>query len=747
MDLPFFILAFGFGTPWMLAWLAAAAAPLVIHLWNRRKHREITWAAMEYLLAAIRKNSRRIRIEQWLLLAIRTLIVVFVVLAMAEPYWSLPGLANAPGQPTHRVLVLDGSLSMAYEHDKTRFERAKEAARQIVSDSPRGDGFTLLLMAAPPRAVINTPAFEARIVLDEIENLKLQHGGGDLDATLVKIDEILSAARRDEPRLTRAEVVFLTDLGRTSWQPELAGADAAAAIRARARRLSEAGVALRIVDLGETKAENMAITALRSSEQFATVARDITFTADIRNFGVEAHADLPVEFLVDTQRVHEERVDLRAGGTATAAFAYRFDLPGNHVVEARISGDALDLDNHRYFALAVKDQLRTLIVDGGSGGGNRGGSEYLVYALDPDAGRDRHGPIHTQVVSESALVELDLKAYDCVFLCNVGQFTAAEAKLLHRYAAGGGGVVFFLGDRVNAERYNQELGGETNSAGRQTPRLLPARLDRPADPAQYHFDPLGYAHPIVSDFRGREDAGLLNTPIYKYFRLKLWEKSQAKVALAFDSGDPAIVEEAIGRGRAVLVALPSTVILDPTTKAVWTALPKWHSFVPLVREILATAVSGQISEANIEVGHPLQASAPASVSEGTLTIASSDESSQTSPSIRLSVSDDGLWNYPDSWFSGVYRASFGSDTTEQEVFAVNVAADGDLVESNLEKADPAELPREFQLGPASHGSDHDTNGQIAGRDRWHRGLLTAAACLLCLETCLAWWFGRRATSP
>ena len=43
------------------------------------------WAAMRFLLAAIRKNSRRIRIEQWLLLAVRTLLIIRVVSAMAKP--------------------------------------------------------------------------------------------------------------------------------------------------------------------------------------------------------------------------------------------------------------------------------------------------------------------------------------------------------------------------------------------------------------------------------------------------------------------------------------------------------------------------------------------------------------------------------------------------------------------------------------------------------------------------------------
>src|SRR4029079_497732 len=99
----------------MLGGLAAASLPIIIHLLNRRKFREMQWAAMRFLLAAIRKNSRRIRIEQWILLAVRTLVILLVVSAMAKPFLeSLGALPIIAGQRTHHVLVLDGSLSMAY---------------------------------------------------------------------------------------------------------------------------------------------------------------------------------------------------------------------------------------------------------------------------------------------------------------------------------------------------------------------------------------------------------------------------------------------------------------------------------------------------------------------------------------------------------------------------------------------------------------------------------------------------------
>src|SRR5882672_9421060 len=97
----------------------AASIPIVIHLLNRNRYRVVSWAAMRFLLAAQRKNTRRMRLEQLLLLAVRTLLVLLLVLAMAsimpwaEGVWQrlFPesvGQAVARGRRTHKVLVVDG---------------------------------------------------------------------------------------------------------------------------------------------------------------------------------------------------------------------------------------------------------------------------------------------------------------------------------------------------------------------------------------------------------------------------------------------------------------------------------------------------------------------------------------------------------------------------------------------------------------------------------------------------------------
>lgn len=721
-----------FSHPAMLGWLAVATAPLIIHLLNRRKFREMQWAAMQYLLAAVRKNARRILIEQWLLLALRTLIIVLVVTAVAEPLLEATGLKLSGGQRTHKVLVVDASYSMAYKPtDKSRFDRAKELAARIVDAGNQGDGFTLVLLADPPRVVVSSPAFQPADFHEEISNLKLIHGGADLPATLARVEELLGRVRREHPRLTREEVYLLSDLGRTTWMPELGGAGAVTEFRQRSQRLGRQ-TQLVVIDLGQEDSENTAVTSLAHSESFLSVGRDVTFEAEVQNFGRQARSRQLLEWFVDGRRVGEQFVDLEPRGRATSAFTYRFDSDGDHHVEARLAADLLELDNRRYLAAPVKEQLRVLCVNGKPGGDFKGATDYLAVALSPQDQGGTVGLVRTNVVPESALQELDLGAYDAAFLANVGQFTASEARILESYLAGGGGLVFFLGDQVQADSYNRHLDGEPPAG----PRVLPARLGQRVTEARYRLDPLDYRHPLLAAFRGQEQAGLITTPVYEYFRLDVSGHPESRVALAFDNGDPLIVEAALHRGRSIVVATSADVS--------WTTWPMWTSYVPIVQELLALAVRGQGDERNVRVGQTLGRAVRALATQTELTVRSP---SGEQHSIRLTADGDWCrWTYADTSASGIYTASFGPPLSMEESYAVNV----DTAESDLSKLSASELGQEvwpgvrFETWTEWQDPSQSADQPIARQSTLHQWLLGGALGLLLLESLLACYFARRA---
>jgi hypothetical protein len=726
------LLAFGWVSLPMLGWLGAAAAPILIHLWSRRKYREISFAAMEYLLAAVRRQARRLLFEQWLLLAIRTLLIVLVVSAVAEPYIERLGMAFTPGSHVHRVLVFDGSYSMAYKPaDKTRFDHAKQLARQIVRDSPQGDAFTLVLMSSRPRVIVGTAALEPAAILQEIDNLELPHAMADLPAAIPTIRQLVENVASENPRLDRHEVYFLTDLQRTTWAPQLSAA-------ARAQFLEQTSALaelanLFVIDLGQPSAANLAITDLRAADSLVTVGRDTPLQVRLQHFGPTAVDRQLVELFVDGRRIAQTRAELSPDGSGTAAFSYRFDEPGDHAVEARASGDALDVDNHRYLALTARQAIRALCIDGRpSGGAFRGAADYLAVALAPQNEASDRAPLQAEVAAEGALLERNLASYDCLFLCNVAQFTASEAHALDAYLQGGGCVVFLLGDQVLADRYNRELGiaGEGRAGG---PHILPARVGNVIDQPQFRLDPLGYRHPILDPFRGRGQNSLLTTPVFKHYQLTPSKDSHATTVLALGNGDPLVIEHSVRRGRVVLVGTSA----EPS----WTAMPLWPSFVPLVQEIVAWCTAAQLQQRNVLAGETFDALTSSSAGMSSVSVQSPD--GRKRPAQLQPAGDRFALTYADTLQSGIYAVQLGPPLNRSQTFAVNV----DAAESDLAQIDPDDLRTETcpDIPFVYQTSWQDVKGTGAGaahgKQGLHVDLLYAALALALAEVVLAWKLG------
>src|SRR2546429_9727751 len=102
-----------FLNPGFLGALALGSIPILIHLIRRRKIRVLPWAAWEFLKLAKRKNRRRLRLEQFLLMVLRILIVCLVVLAFCRPVLQTLGFSLiAADSRIHAIIAIDNSFSM-----------------------------------------------------------------------------------------------------------------------------------------------------------------------------------------------------------------------------------------------------------------------------------------------------------------------------------------------------------------------------------------------------------------------------------------------------------------------------------------------------------------------------------------------------------------------------------------------------------------------------------------------------------
>ena len=159
-----------------LAGLAAAALPILIHLFSKRRAKEVRFPSLEFLEEVSRKKVRRIQLRQILLLVLRVLIVGFFALAMGRPALQTTGGAIGRGSST-TAIVLDNSFSMGVRDPSqagipaggeiaggspsgaesgTVYETAKRRALEIVSMMREGDRGLLALASIPVRLPYQT---------------------------------------------------------------------------------------------------------------------------------------------------------------------------------------------------------------------------------------------------------------------------------------------------------------------------------------------------------------------------------------------------------------------------------------------------------------------------------------------------------------------------------------------------------------------------------------------------------------
>lgn len=699
-------LAVIFSTP--LAALAtvagAASVPVIIHLFNRRRYRVVDWAAMRFLQAAIKRNVRRLRLEHWLLLAVRALLVALPALAMAaampwaEPAWQrlFPGAAppvRFTGR-THHVIVFDATLSMtARGDDASAFERAQAAAAEFVARCPAGDGFSVVLLASPPRPVIPGPADDAARVSREIGDLVCTHGPADLNQTIASVEDIVG---RQPGKYARRVVYLFTDLQRSQWVAPSSSAGSWAEAWQRLHARADVG----LVDVGRPEGGNFAVTSLTLADSLITSGSRSALTATVHNFGATEHKQLRVELWqaktatagrmrpgdepYPPRVVRQELVDVAGGSTATLSFPVEFRAAGDYLLEVRIESDGLTADDRRALPVTVRDTLQVLLVNGQpAASGLDTTTGWLAAALNPfpDGTRSAQYPVRPTVVDEAKLGDpnVELNRYDAVILADVARPTPRDRDRLDGYLRRGGTVIIGLGPRVDPEAYNRLL--FQNGDG-----LLPAKLlSRQRAAAEQFFlltaDDEAFRRPPLAAFAADDDRAALTGARFKEFwRLELSPKVASRrlvqVYTTAGANDPLLVEWSRGRGRVF--------VYSSTFSTEWTGWPVAPSYPPFVQEFIRYAArSGPRRE--LLVGEAIDESLPDGVAATEAVVTTPSGATATVP---LAVGQEApRLHFTDTDRSGIYTASIAG--IPPLAFAVNVPPGG---ESELRRVAINELP-------------------------------------------------------
>ena len=167
--------------PSMLWALTALAIPIVVHLFNFRRHKLVYFSNTATLKNIQQESARTKKLKHLVLLALRCLFIIGLVLAFAFPYRSDDAAKINTEEGVVGVYV-DNSMSMkALSTKTTLIEDARELAKDLVNGFPPSTRYLLLTNSFE---VENEYPMSQQEMLDQLDRMKT-------DGPPIRFNEVL----------------------------------------------------------------------------------------------------------------------------------------------------------------------------------------------------------------------------------------------------------------------------------------------------------------------------------------------------------------------------------------------------------------------------------------------------------------------------------------------------------------------------------------------------------------------------
>jgi len=759
--------------------LAAASIPVIIHLINRRRFRTRSWAAMQFLLEAIRRYRRRLRIEELLLLLLRCLAVVTLGMGLGR-FTGCSAMRILPAGHGGRttVFLLDDSYSMGQKLGaNSAFEMAVTDLAERLTELSEGETVAVLLSCDEQDEALFKPNFITDLdsLLTKVRTLEPSDGRADLAEGLRRAGKIFE----QQPGAKR--LVVLSDFREVDLsegrQRGITGAFGA---------LRQAGVDVVTMDYGRSARQNLTIKSLELVERLALAGVPTRVALTVVNNGTASSQSAEVTFnlraegpqadgqerYVDIELPKELIEPMGPGDQARIELSAICPREGSAVISAALGSDELAGDNAAYLALDVRPLLRVLLIDGRPSVVDPADSEsfYLSAAADP-SGEGSDG-IKVDIVSANDIALVEFEEYDLVGLLNVPSFPRtvdADGAIVHRqlaalkrYVESGGGLVIFTGELVNDEFYN----GPLFSAGLSPFRIGPPRGNPNRWDQYVRLDPdsIDPSSPVVASFQG--DRRVL-TGLIRFFAFTPTEEivvptddplatpgeedksppGRPRVLARFTDPDrsPAIVARTVGEGNVVMVYSTASRRWND-----WVDDQPMGIYVSPVHDMITYLARGQRERVSPRIGVDITFTPPTDLVDAAVTLKLPDFPASDLVTLSLGKEEtiDALAeiSFPRARQAGVYTLSMRlPDGSGQEVmFARNV----DPLEGRLEPGGRYMLTTAFDSKDFTYvpRASEENKGafRLAAREEYWLWVMGALLALLAAETFLGQRFGHYA---
>ncbi len=686
----------------------AVALPILFHLVRQTSREKQTFSSLMFLLPTPPRVTRRSRLEHWLLLAVRCLVLVALSAGFARPFLRRPPPSLAFKPPGRQLAILiDASASMRREG---LWKSAQDRLQTVLRNTTSEDQVALFAFERVLRPVMTFEQWQ-KFPVDERASLAIKTaadltpgwGSTALDEALISAVEWLenstgSTQPGDAASGTTAKtvrrIVLISDLQEGCHLERLQGYAWPQGIEVaietvNPKTTSNAGVQW----LSETDG-TYAITESAGAKFRIFNAADST--REQFRIGWKTAAGVPITNGVDVYVPPGQNRVIR--------------MPDEKLepnVEAiQLAGDDCDFDNTAWVVRPPVEAVPIWFV----GGRETNDSSQLFYYVNRAFQDSRNQQV--RLIGSASPAPAPTNA---VLAFLTGSPGAAEAATARQFLATGKNVVCLLDSPAAVEGLSILL----DKPGITAPEA--------AVSGYVLFGQIDFSHPLLAPFADPRFSDFTKIHIWKYRRLALAAIPQALVICRFDNGDPALIDCPVGNGHLFL----STFGWHPTDSQ----LALSSKFVPLLYSLLERTCPPGRNRLQYWVGDPVDLPAPESGSKMEV----------KTPGGSVVALAAGTRSFSQTSQPGIYTVLSANPPRQ---FAVNL----DPAESRttplplveLERRGvPLKIPPVIQARQAAAQQARLHAEELEGQQKLWRWLIVTVLILLLIETGIAGWLTRQ----
>lgn len=537
-----------FLNPAVLFGLLAASIPVLIHLLNLRKLKRIEFSTLSFLKELQKNKIRKIKLKQWLLLALRVLIILFLVTAFARP--TLKGVAiggTTSAAKTTAVFVLDNTPSMSVVDVKGSYlNEAKAIIKQLLGQLQEGDDAALILVsdqsADEVKSISDFAAFQK-----QVDAVKISDASGLLNAAIVKAAKVISASKN-----FNKEIYILSDFqsGRLSDDGTLSDLS----------QLLNDKVRLYSFNLQSKQAFNIGIDNFKLNTQIFEKDKPVSFNATVTDYSLQPADNLVVSLYINGERSAQQSISLNAGDSISLSLEAVVKQNGFVDAFAEVEDDDILEDNRRYSNLFLPKEIPVIIFTD-----DPSDARLLNLALTVIGGETA---LTVTEKSLSQVASVDLTKYSVVVITGSENISGGAGRL-NSYVNNGGSILLMPGAKSTLQGF-QKL-----SIGLNIPAPISTAGNINSTNSIIKFDKVDFNHPIFQDLYSNKEKKNIESPdIYYHFKTNTQGKGESVISL--QDGSAFVSEYKIGKGK--IIALNTAPVLS------WSNFPLKSIFAPLINK-------------------------------------------------------------------------------------------------------------------------------------------------------------------